>query len=363
MVPSSDVLSAFTFQDPPMPLLTIVLPTDGKPGHYNLAEGICAAISRRRPVSIVRVPVARPRWLPGRILSTMTNIGGWPSRQMPGLLGFDPASLTACDLVVSAGGDTLAANVALARRFACPNIFYGSLRRYRPADFSLVLTSYVENAQRLNHAMTLKPSAFDAGSAGASTANEPLVIGLLIGGDSGTIRYTATDWDRLLSLLTSDTDTPTRWIVANSRRTPTSISDRLDAIAKARPTITFLDVRTSGAGTLAGVFAATSALAVTVDSSSMLSEAIWAGRPTAALAPTQAALPQLEQGYRAYLACNGWLTTVPLETVTPTTLVAALKLVSPITGNPLDALADLIAQRIPALFQTTASTVGSEQRD
>ena len=55
--------------------------------------------------------------------------------------GLNASRLRGADIVVSAGGDTLAANAAAARLLGVPNIFYGSLRRFKPEDFSLVLTS------------------------------------------------------------------------------------------------------------------------------------------------------------------------------------------------------------------------------
>ena len=167
--------------------LRIVLVSDGKPGHYHLAEGICAALGRRRELEVTQLGVVRPRWLPARALSALTN-GGIGQQVVPRALGFDRRPVAVCDLVVSAGGDTLAANVSLARAYGCPNIFYGSLRRYRPTGFSLVLTSYESNAGRPHHAMTLKPSAFDPDTMPTRVAGAP-VTGLLVGGDSGTVRF------------------------------------------------------------------------------------------------------------------------------------------------------------------------------
>ncbi|MEQ1697110.1 MAG: ELM1/GtrOC1 family putative glycosyltransferase [Hyphomicrobiaceae bacterium] len=331
--------------------LQTLLISDGKPGHYHLTEGICAALARRRKLDIARIDVSRPRWLPARALSALTNTGSLGRRAVPKALGFDARPVGACDLIVSAGGDTLAANVALARAYGCPNIFYGSLRRYRAEDFTLVLTSYEANAHRLHHAMTLKPSAFDPDTMPVRAPGDPRpVTGLLIGGDSGTVRFAHEDWQQLLGLLTGSM-AQTRWVVSNSRRTPDGLSGDILRLAEASGgAIRFVDVRREGAGTLAALFMASDQIAVTVDSSSMISEAIWARKPVVALLPRTALLPVLEQGYRDYLANHGWIAELPLEEASGERLNAACKAVRPLAVNPLDGLADLLTARLPTLL-------------
>lgn len=332
-------------------LATLVL-SDGKPGHYHLSDGICAALARRRELDITKVSIARPWWLPGRMLSSLTNAPGQLPAAVPSVFGFDRQPLPRCDLIVSAGGDTLAANVWLARRYGCPNIFYGSLRRYQPADFSLVLTSYAANADRPNHAMTLKPSAFDPDSLPRRPMGpfEPRVVGLLVGGDSGTVGFQPGDWVRLLGLLAKPGSVQRRWIVSNSRRTPARVSDRLGAMAAASSGwIEFIDVRRAGAGSLTQLFADADTIAVTVDSSSMISEAIWARKPVVALLPTSSRLPDLEQSYRDYLVAQGWLATLPLAGATSEAVRNQLACVTPLTGNPLDTLATLLQARLPTV--------------
>ncbi|MBX9927153.1 MAG: nucleoside-diphosphate sugar epimerase, partial [Hyphomicrobiaceae bacterium] len=112
-------------QQTPLPVLLI---TDGKPGHASLSEAIVAAVERRREVRLTTLRVDRPAWLPPRVLSGLTNAN---ASLTPRLLGLDLGKVEPPGLVVSAGGDTLAANVFAARRFGCANVFYGSLRAYR----------------------------------------------------------------------------------------------------------------------------------------------------------------------------------------------------------------------------------------
>lgn len=334
------------------PLVTLLL-SDGRPGHSNLSEGICAAIARLRPLDIVRIDVRRPRWIPARVLSAMTNAGERFAQPVASLMGI-PNWIQDCDLIVSAGGDTLAASVSLAKTHRCPNIFYGSLRRYRPADFALVLTSYAANATRPNHAMAMKPSAFDSDAMPVRSrgADSRPVMGLLIGGDSGTVRFSADDWSQLSALLVAVAANGQRVIVSNSRRTPASVSDSVRQLASSSGgAVTFIDVRQAGNGTLASLFAACDQVAVTVDSSSMISEAVWARKPVVVLEPQIAQLPALEHSYRAYLTNGGWITMLPLGHATPMALETQFRAASPLKTNPLDDLAALLQARLPALFK------------
>ena len=47
------------------PLKALLL-SDGRPGHYHLAEGVLAAVARLRPVETVRLEI-RSHWQPGRL--------------------------------------------------------------------------------------------------------------------------------------------------------------------------------------------------------------------------------------------------------------------------------------------------------
>ena len=56
-----------------------------------------------------------------------------------------------------------------------------------------------------------------------------------------------------------------------------------------------------------------------------------------------------ESSYRAYLADNGWTSTIEISALTPASLRAALDAIQPMATNPLDGLADLLAERLPML--------------
>ncbi|MCH9807922.1 MAG: mitochondrial fission ELM1 family protein [Alphaproteobacteria bacterium] len=344
----------------------ILLLSDGRPGHFNLAEGIVAAIERLRPIEVARLEVRRPAWMPARLLSSLVNTGMPAKRIFKVVYRINPDRLGEPDVIVSAGGNTLAANVAAAEITGAANIFYGSLRRYEPDDFSLVMTSYAADATAENRLMWLKPSKHDpedfvvterptrsAGIDSHETGNlSGASLGLIIGGDSGTVRYAPDDWDDLLAFVASCREQlGARFIVANSPRTPTAVSDRLARLAaEANSPITrFIDVRSAGPGTLGILLAGSKAVICTADSSTMLSETVWMQRPVVAVTPKSFILPDNEASYRQWLQDQGWARQLAISDLSPSAFQTALGDVAPVAENPLDALAAELQRRLPAL--------------
>ncbi len=340
--------------------LTALILSDGRPGHYQRAEGIVAAIARLRRVETIRVTVHRRRWLPGRVLSALTGSGVPAARLLKLVYGIDAGTLPPADFVVSSGGDTLAANIAAATLLRATNIFYGGLRRFRPEDFSLVLTSYGPHAMRPRHRMVpLMPAPLDPDTlplrsdAKPGSDSPPRVVGLMIGGDAGTFHYRSQDWKQLLAFVVATHEQHnTRWIVANSRRTPNEVSDEIArrAMAIKGPILEFIDARRGGA--LQRLFAEAQTIICTEDSSSMISEAIWLRRPAVGVSPSRSSFAEREGWYRNHLAANGWIRSIPIAELSPERFVAALTEIKPLAGNPLDHLAAILKDSVPTLLES-----------
>ena len=337
------------------PLVAIEI-RDDKPGHYHCADAIIAAIARERPVSVHIVHIARPRLAFPGMLSWMVNRGAPPLQILRPVYGIDVTRWPEPGLVVSAGGDTLAANISAARHFRVPNIFFGSLRKYRAEDFSLVLNCYDIETPAENHLRIPKPVPADPLQLPGTQrlANGlPAIAGLLIGGDAGTVTYAPGDWDRLIAFLQETHERlGLKWIVSTSRRTPAAVADRLAVLAKEpqSPITRFIDVRTAGPGSLGLLFANSGAIVVTADSSAMLSEAIWMKKPVLAVAPAKLHHPSKELAYRRRLEAEGVCREIPLAALDATTFAAALGQITPIPGNPQADLATLLREKLPALF-------------
>ncbi len=337
--------------------LKAVLLSDGIPGHFRCAEGILEAARRLARIDVVTISVRRSRFVPGRFLAWLTEGRRLhPSTILSRVYGVAVHEVPRPDLIVSAGGDTLAANIALARLTGSPNIFFGSLRRYSPEDFSLALNSYPATRPGGNQARILKPSPADPSTLPVAELDHregPRVCGLLVGGPSGDARWTERDWARLFQFLEqTHLKFGMTWIVSNSRRTPSSVSDRLHAMSEdaAGPMRRFIDVRAAGSGTLMDLFRDCAAVAVTADSSAMVSEAVWMRRPTVALWPTDLVLPEKEVEYRNWLGERHLFRDLELADISPERYVAALREVAPMAENPQEELARLLAAKLPAVF-------------
>ncbi len=341
--------------------LTALLLSDGKPGHFHCSEGILAAARRQRPIDVATVRIARPAWAPTDLLAWMTNAKISPTFILSRVYGLDLAALPTGDVIVSAGGDTLAANIALARLTGRPNLFFGSLRQYRPQDFALALNSYTTEAPAPNQVKILKPSPADPAELIPPDLDHrrlPRVAGLLIGGNAGTVSYTERDWEQLLAFVEeSRMRLGIAWIVSNSRRTPAAVSDRLVALAARAngPVQRFIDVRSSGPGTLQALFAESGAIVVTADSSAMVSEAIWMRRPVVAVKPARMVLPAKEAEYRRWLERDGWCREVPLSELNAERFASLMRVIVPMAENPQQELAALLASRLPELFAPVAA--------
>jgi uncharacterized protein len=342
--------------------LDALLLSDGKPGHYHQAEGVIAALARLGPIATARLEVRRRFVIPTRTLLQLVN-AGLPSAHILRLgYGLRAAELPPADVIVSAGGETLAANAAAAKALGAANIFCGRLRRLAPQHVSLVLVALDSLAAHANHLVCLPPSPLDAGRAGTDGSNPvrfsraapPARVGLLVGGNSGAFRYRQKDWLQLTGFLRdAHRAHGIRWLATTSRRSGSSIGDALAAMA-AEPDSgleTFVDFRTAGPGTLASIFAEADAILCTDDSTSMLSEAVGACLPVVAITPQSCALEVREAEYRQLLAARGWYRSLPLARLTPDAFLAALQEITPRTSSARDELAAAIAQRLPMLFR------------
>jgi mitochondrial fission protein ELM1 len=342
--------------------LTALLISDGKPGHYHQAEGVIAALGRLRPVTTTRLEVRRRFIVPTRGLLHLVNAGASPSLVLRVGYRIRREALPRADLVVSAGGETLAANATAAKALGVPNIFCGRLRQLSPAHVRLVLVSLERFAQLPNHLLTLPPSPFDVARPPANghdrarrfgPGNPPARVGVLIGGNSGAFRYAPGDWQRLTRFLReAHREHGMRWLATTSRRSDAVITRALTELSSEPDggIERFIDYRTAGPGTVAEILAAADAILCTDDSSSMLTEAVGACLPVVSVSPQKCTLEPREAEYRATLTAEGWYRALPLTRLTPAAFLAALGEIAPRSRSQLDELATAVSGRLPELF-------------
>lgn len=320
----------------------VVMLSDGRPGHYRQSEGVLAALRRLGPLAVERVAAASR--LP-RLARLFRPLAAGP---MAGLvLAIDHPGLRVetvdPDLIVSAGGATLTANLALARRTGAQNIFCGSLRNAPERGVTVWITGY-DDVDGARHLACLKPTPLDPDRMRAPapwTGSTPFLT-VVVGGPSPARGFTSEDWSRLARLLD-----PAAWPrsvtigAVTSPRTPPHAADALLAAARGP----FVDFRRSGPGSLEPLLAQADAVIVTADSMSMVNEAVAARRPVIALAPSEGVQPPGDRRMLAQLAAASRIALLPVST-DAVALDAALAALRPMRENHLDILSAALFDRL-----------------
>lgn len=341
-------------------MLQILHFSDGRPGHYHLSEGVIAALGRIAECSVTTLPVRRRRLIPGRMLRFLLERAiVSPERVLQWGYGIGAAQLGRPSLVISSGGETLPANVAAARSAGAPNIFVGSLRGIDAGNFSLVVSSYARHENRPRHLVTIKPSAVDPDAIGRpalvpefSPDNPPALAGMLIGGDSGLFKYREAEWHRLFEFARElSAAWGTRWLLSTSPRTPGPVAEAAFVLARDKAVVAdFIDYKLAGPGSLSRIFGKADMILCSEDSSTMISEAAWARLPVVGVSPAHHAFKPEEAEYRRLLVNNGWCRFIPIARLTVKSFGGALEEITPLSGNPLDALAGELRRRLPDLL-------------
>lgn len=344
------------------PPLTALLLSDGKPGHYRQAEGVIAAMARLRPVTTVRLELRRRRLVATRTLQHLFNLG-MPAAALLRLgYGLRASDLPAADIVVSGGGETLAANVTAAKLLDVPNVFCGSLRRLAPENFSLTIAQPETAPLAPNQLAVLAPSPTvvprPAGAAAGSQTrfgrdNPPRRVGVLIGGNSGEFTYSNDEWVRLGGFLReAHAAHGIAWIATTSRRSGDFVGDMLAVMAgdPACGLVKFVDFRAAGPGTVADIFGEAEAILCTDNSNAMVQEAIGACLPVVAVRPKVYALDPRDIGFHDHLTRQGWYRAVAIADLTPELFLRSLEEIVPRTTSQVDELAAGLRQRLPELF-------------
>jgi mitochondrial fission protein ELM1 len=331
----------------PAPHTRVLLLSDGRPGHYRQSEGVVAALRRRGPVFVDRVELRTILPIPKAFVPKLARILP-PARTLSLLHGLDPDGFKRPDLIVSAGGSTLGANVALSRLWGVPNVFNGSTRGFPLEAFELILTPYASVAVAPNVVTGPKPTPFDPDGIpdGRTLALAKDMWGarvsVLIGGPTPYADFDAEDWARLAALVQAlVSDWACRVTIVTSPRTPEAAYASVLPLAARNPgTVSVIDYRTAGPGSIETAFDCDLIL-VTSDSMSMTTEAALSRRPAIALAPRKVK-PNKDDEAIEGLVAEKWLAVLPLASTDAGALVAAAVALRPIAHNHLDRLADLL---------------------
>jgi hypothetical protein len=326
---------------------TVLLLSDGRPGHFRQSEAIVLALSRRMEAKVERIELIKPRIFPRR-LARYAALWLPPRLVLGWLYGLKEGAYPKPDAIVSAGGNTLAANIALAKKFNVPNIFAGTPRHVGATPFSLVLTPYKSQAGEANTAYALKPCALDpeAFPPPKRWPEKPFRIAVFVGGPIPSADFQAADWQALGRLMQGvAAEFAARFVLVTSRRTPDAFYTALSPLLGNTAVIeTFIDHRKAGTGSIAEGYAA-DAIFATADSMSMITEGVAARRPVIVLAPAETK-PFRDNEAVEDLAAANHLAVLPVREATPSAIAAKLQTLTPMSENHLDRLADIVAAAV-----------------
>ncbi len=285
----------------PAPRLNVLVLSDARPGHFNKTKAVLLALRHHYKVCDawyeVELRLPQFRRLYAACLNHTVESGGGVGwlRRFHKFASGDPFQMApAPGLVLSAGGNTLYANVMLARKFKCPNVFIGGLR---------AMSS--ENFHRVIHHRPLKPSPpflhwpvtlvdisperlrDDAEVLAAELpAGEGPLWGLILGGDGGGFHFTEKDLSDLADMVrTAHQKHGVRWLIVSSRRTGVENERRLKARLDPAAIAAASWAGDGGANRYLGILGLSERLVCTEDSHMMLTEAIATGKPVLSVRP------------------------------------------------------------------------------
>ena len=296
---------------------------EGSQGHVVQSRGMVRELAKAvaLEVSEIRIHCALPGRLGRSVVKRLLHLcpRAWLFRALHQALALPAAPP---DLLVASGPLSLTALIFLARHYGCPSVFVQGTVVVPEGAVTAVMRPF-EGLRRDDYIFLpllfteITPQVVDAAKE-QFLLQSPLrpqgpVNALFIGNSSGKIRFARDDWQRIVRFVNDRWRADgSQWLVTTSYRTAAELEQLfkrgiepgaiLDAVwygeAPRKVTREFL-------GLADRVF-------VTMDSLTMLTEAVASGRPTYALCP--AALPaEPSNSHLRYvhdLAANGFITRV-----------------------------------------------------
>jgi len=262
--------------------------SDGLPGHVNQSIGISKALESELPheqITILfqlRYKILRP------LMRALANFFPFLLNRFTLKLFYrhDPLPPGMPALILSAGGNTLFANAAIARVYGVSNVFSGTTKGYRHKLVRLIFTVSPLGDTTNNVVLDLPPANFSAvpGAKQAKPFKRPYA--LLIGGEGAGYRYQDADWQSLAAALGEVSQREGRiWLLTTSRRTGEQSESLLRSAVPSECCEQAVWYATKPAKVVKTFLSECEAVFCTEDSLTMVSEAIYAHKPVVTLQP------------------------------------------------------------------------------
>ena len=269
----------------------ILILSDSRAGHFNQSLAVAEAIKSFGPVEEVYVEV-KVKKIRKYLLRTLLNskMGKKLFQKLPSLKmiqifyeGYEWEGQP--DIIISAGKDTSLLNAMLALMYEGTNFFIGHPKKLDNYLFSAVFTVLdlgFDNQIVLDVAPTRSYSGHLTEFAATYELNPQYeYYTLLIGGDGSGYRFEEEDIDQLITFVNATADT-VKWLVTTSRRTIEAYESKMEKEMNAECFIAF---NKNPKKVVAGFLELSTAVFVTEESASMMSEGVAFRKPVVTLSP------------------------------------------------------------------------------
>lgn len=306
--------------------LNIWIISDGLPGHYNPCLGIVRAIERYRDVRHETI-VATQRLKMLRPL--MRYLVNYLPGLSPGLLRlfyrYNSLPQGMPDLVISGGGNTLFFNAALGARYKhVKNVYSGTLKHYKPERFFRIFTVVPLESVANNVVLDLPPANIP-GAPDSQTETQPTDVArpcycLLVGGEGAGYHYTVDDWVRLAEGMNRlSLEFGVRWLITTSRRTGRRAEQILEETIPESVIRESVWYNKQPAKVVQRFLASASRVFCTEDSLTMVSEAIFSGKPVCTLLPDSVSSTENDRLALEHYARKGYIQRINIADLASTT--------------------------------------------
>lgn len=272
--------------------MNILIIKDDKPGHYNQTEGILLSLQEIYPNTTVEYIDIEIRSKASRkLLRGLLN-------RFPAFFEKD-ASLKYIkyfyktfnlpknkpDLIISTGGNTANLNAWFAKVYQAKNILNGKLRGLKEELFTKI-TTVIDLGYKNQIVIDLAPNTISSETLETASKNflkthnlSGKFYSLLIGGDGAGYRYDDAFYEALTQFVINvSKNDKIKWLITTSRRTPLKIEKKLKENLEEYCAY-FVEYNKKPEKVLLPFLGSGSALFVTEESSSMISESIAARKP------------------------------------------------------------------------------------
>lgn len=271
--------------------MRILILSDGIPGHVNQSIGICHMLQGETNCTFEVHELAwklhflrSPLKIFIRFLCSFLNT--FTAHLIQGL--FKPIMVQDFDLIVAAGGNTMALNAAVGLIHKIPNIQLGSPRGIPSRLFSVHLTSEKFDDHPSNIVFDITPNKYSPSNCSRASINfhpQDFIL-LLIGGDGIGYTYSFSEYERFIDNINEFSKHSNNEILCvTSRRTDPKVENLFFQNIKQISEHSIWFHQGGANADLAKLFGSAQHIMVTEDSAMMISEAISSGNLVTTIYP------------------------------------------------------------------------------